>query len=120
MCLIKGPGSVLYGSNAFSAGEALYAQVDHELFENVKLIGGLQANKIGTLAFNVVPRAGVVWDPSSQWTVKTLYSEAFRAPSINETLIAYGPPPTVPGPSLTGNPNLSPEKVSTIDVGLSA
>ena len=111
------PGVVI--AKGSRPGEALYAQADHELFEHVKLIGGLQANKIGTLAFNVVPRAGVVWDPANRWAVKTLYSEAFRAPSINETLIAYGPPPTVPGPSLTGDPNLSPEKVSTIDVGVS-
>ena len=98
---------------------AFYAQMDHALLDNLKLIGGIQANKIGSIALNVVPRAGVIWSPASRWSVKALYSQAFRAPSINETSINYGPPPGVPGPSLTGDPGLLPEKVATVDLGLS-
>ncbi len=99
-------------------GEGFYAQLDHKLRDNVKLIGGFQANKIGDLKLNVVPRGGVIWNPASRFSVKALYSEAFRAPSINENHMDYVPPPTIGGPSLIGNPNLAPEKVATLDVGL--
>lgn len=93
-----------------SAG-AVYAQLDHRLRDDLKLIGGLQANKIGNIAVDAVPRAGVIWNPASVVNVKVLYSQAFRAPSINETRLNH--------PGLEGNPNLRPEKVATVDVGVS-
>ena len=99
-------------------GGAFYAQIDHDLLDTVKLIGGFQANKIGDISFNAVPRFGVIWHPVTAWSVKALYSQAFRAPSINETVLNYNPPSTTPGPSLLGNPNLLPEKVATVDIGL--
>jgi outer membrane receptor for ferrienterochelin and colicins len=100
-------------------GGAFYAQMDHEFNDSFKLIGGFQANKIGNINLNVVPRGGLVWTPTSHWSLKGLYSQAFRAPSLNETLLHYIPPPSIGGPSLLGNPNLVPEKVATIDAGLS-
>ncbi len=100
-------------------GGAFYAQLDHKLLDNLKLIGGFQANKIGYLDLDVVPRAGVIWSPAPRFSVKALYSEAFRAPSLNETLLNYVPPPSIGGPSLKGNRNLSPEKVATVDLALS-
>lgn len=105
-------------SHGSRPGEAFYAQLDHKLLENLKVIGGLQANKIGGLNLNVVPRAGVIWKPASHYAVKALFSQAFRAPSINETKMDYVPPPVIGGPSLIGNPKLSPEKVSTSDLEL--
>ena len=106
-------------SNGSRPGEAGYLQLDHELLDSVKLIGGLQANKIGGLDLDVVPRAGVVWSPNAHFSVKALYSQAFRAPSINETSLNYVPPPTIGGPSLLGNRNLLPEKVATTDLEFS-
>lgn len=97
---------------------AFYAQDDHQLTDSLKLIGGFQANKIDNIHLNVVPRGGAIWTPASHWSLKALYSEAFRAPSLNETLLHYIPPPDIGGPSLLGNPNLVPEKVATVDVEL--
>ena len=105
-------------ANGSRPGEAVYGQLDHALLENLKLIGGFQANKIGSLSLNVVPRGGVIWNATSRVSVKALYSEAFRAPSLNETLLHYVPPPEIGGPSLLGNPNLLPEKVATVDFGV--
>ena len=96
-----------------------YAQLDHQLTDSVKLIGGFQANKIENIGLNVVPRGGLIWTPTSRWSIKALYSQAFRAPSLNETLLQYVPPPSIGGPSLLGNPDLVPEKVATTDAGLS-
>ena len=99
-------------------GGAFYGQLDHQLLDNVALIGGFQANKIGSISLNVVPRGGIIWKPASHYDVKVLYSGAFRAPSLNENFMNYVPPPTVGGPGLKGNPDLSPETVATIDVAL--
>jgi outer membrane receptor protein involved in Fe transport len=91
-------------------GGAIYAQLDHQLFQDLKLIGGFQSNKIGSIPLNTVPRAGAVWTPSSWASVKSLYSQAFRAPSLDETLLN--------NPGLGGNPNLKPETVATFDLGV--
>jgi len=108
------PSSVI--SQGSRPGEAFYAQLDHTLLDKVKLIGGMQANKIENIKLNVVPRVGLIWNPASHHTIKVLYSEAFRAPSLNETLLHYIPPPAIGGPSLLGNPNLLPEQVATVDL----
>jgi outer membrane receptor protein involved in Fe transport len=91
-------------------GGALYAQIDHQLLTDVKLIAGFQTNKIGSIPLNTVPRGGVVWTPSRWASLKALYSEAFRAPSLDENLLD--------NPGLGGNPNLKPETVKTFDLGV--
>jgi outer membrane receptor protein involved in Fe transport len=90
--------------------EATYAQLDHKLLSTVHLVGGLQYNKIDNVRGAILPRAGVIWNPSARTTVKALYSKAFRAPSINETTLNH--------PGLEGTPGLLPEKVGTLDIGL--
>jgi outer membrane receptor protein involved in Fe transport len=97
-------------SDGSRPGEAAYAQLDHRLAANLKVIGGLQANKIGALDVDVVPRAGVIWAPMTRVNIKALYGRAFRAASINETTLNH--------PQLAGNPNLVPEKVGTFDLGV--
>src|SRR5207247_8418830 len=92
------------------SGGAWYAQLDHRLTDEVKLIGGLQANKIGDLRLDVVPRAGIVWNPTAHVNVKALYSKAFRAPSLNETRLNH--------PGLEETPGLVPEKVGATTVGV--
>jgi len=93
--------------NASSA----YAQYEHNLTDEWKLIGGVQANKIGAIAVNAVPRGGVVWTPSGQWTLRLLYGGAFSAPGFDAT--------SLNDPLLKGNPALLPEKVSTVDAQVS-
>ena len=98
-------------SDGSRPGGAFYAQWDHQLVDTVKLVGGFQVNKIAGTGLNVVPRAGVVWNPTSHVGVKALYSGAFRAPSINETTLNH--------PALQGTPGLRPEKVGTLDLSVS-
>jgi outer membrane receptor for ferrienterochelin and colicins len=97
-------------SDGSRPGAGVYAQLDHRLLDTLKVIGGFQANKIGALDLDVVPRAGVIWSPAQRVSVKALYGKAFRAPSINETRLNH--------PQLAGNPNLVPEKVGSLDVGV--
>jgi outer membrane receptor protein involved in Fe transport len=91
-------------------GGSFYAQLDHQLLDTVKLIGGFQTNKIGNLSLATVPRAGVIWNVAPWVNFKALYGQAFRAPSLDENLLDH--------PGLGGNPNLRPEKVGTFDLGI--
>ena len=50
-------------SNGSRPGGAFYAQADHELTDTIKLIGGFQANKIGDISLDAVPRGGLIWTP---------------------------------------------------------
>lgn len=77
----------------------------------MKLIGGIQGNKVQTLDLDVNPRVGLILYPFENFNVKALYSQAFRAPSMNE-LSLHNPP------GLSGNPELDPEKVNTFDLGM--
>ncbi|HAJ79067.1 MAG TPA: hypothetical protein DCO75_04785 [Fibrobacteres bacterium] len=93
--------------NAFSG----YAQIDYRLLHNLKFIGGIQGNKIEHVKADIVPRIGAIWNPVNGFNVKFLYSEAFRAPSIDELYLKT--------PGVNGNSSLKPEKVSTLDLGAS-
>jgi outer membrane receptor protein involved in Fe transport len=85
-----------------------YGQIVQNIGHRLNVVGGLQANKIGSLALDVVPRSGVVVRVGPRVHVKALYSKAFRAPSINETRLNH--------PGLAGNPDARPEKVGTFDL----
>ena len=91
-------------------GSGAYAQIDHLIVAGLKGVAGIQANKIGSLDVDVVPRGGFIWLPTPKLTFKALYGQAFRAPSINETTLNH--------PQLSGTPDLRPEKVGTFDVEL--
>jgi len=95
-------------ANRYSTGA--YAQLNYALLSSLNLIGGIQVNKVEGIDLNVVPRAGLIWYPVERVNVKAFYSEAFRAPSINEYSIDF--------PQMQGNPELTPEEVNTFDVGL--
>ena len=108
--LFTGTSPAMVAARGRRLGGAFYAQIDHQLLKDLKLIGGFQTNKIGAIALNTVPRGGAVWTPSSHTSVKALYSQAFRAPSLDENLLN--------NPGLGGNPNLRPDTVATFDLGV--
>ena len=102
------PPIVVSQGSRFSYGG--YAELAYRATDSLKFVGGFQANKIGSSGVTVVPRTGIIWDPSKHVNLKLLYGEAYRAPYINELDINH--------PGLLGNPNLVPEKVKSINVGL--
>jgi outer membrane receptor for ferrienterochelin and colicin len=106
--LAPSPGFI--SSQGSQAGPGFYAQLDHRLTGAIDLIGGFQIDKTESVPVAALPRAGLIWTPASRWRVKALYGDAFRAPSLNEGLIQT--------PFLTGNKNLKPERVGTMDAGV--
>lgn len=99
--VIRGPGSVLYGTNAFTGVVNIITK---------KLITGAQLNKPDHGDVDVVPRAGLIYYLTDQVGLKALHSQAFRSPAPNEFMIQI--------PVLHGNPNLGPEKIATTDLQL--
>ena len=89
---------------------SVYAQLDYDVSDRLKLTGGMQGNMPGVIKGGIVPRLGVIVALSDQWTFKTLYGSAFRSPSALETDINVS--------SIVGNPNLTPETIDTLDVQL--
>lgn len=97
-------------TNANRNSLAGYTQVEYSTFDWLKLIGGLQLNKVEGLDIDLNPRMGIIVYPTKNLNLKALYSQAFRAPSINELEINFV--------ALMGNPNLKPEKIRTFDIGM--
>jgi outer membrane receptor for ferrienterochelin and colicins len=109
-----------------------YTQIDYR-WEWLKVIGGLQVNKsivknadgsTDEFKADFNPRAGLILYPLENINIKTLFSTAYRAPSINELYLNY---PTMKGKMVrvdnaTWYPgheySLSPEKVYTFDFGI--
>lgn len=91
-------GQSYIGAQGARSADGFYAQHEHKLTDTLKLIGGFQATKIGYIKLNVVPRAGILWNPAEHVTLKVLYGGAFRAPSLDEILLK--------NPALNGNPDL--------------
>ncbi|HEY3738319.1 MAG TPA: TonB-dependent receptor [Bryobacteraceae bacterium] len=87
-----------------------YAQLEYNLGDTLKLVGGMQLDKVQNIRAHSVPRLGVVWNPATHWYVKALYGKAFRAPSLNETQTL--------NPTIRGDLALLPELSSTLDFAI--
>jgi outer membrane receptor for ferrienterochelin and colicin len=107
--IIGATPNVIGAKGSRNAAEG-YVQYEHKLNDDLKLIGGVQLNKIGAIAVDAVPRIGGIWNPSDHITLKLLYGGAYNAPSLAETLLNQ--------PDVKGNPNLKPETVGTLDAQL--
>ena len=98
-----GPSLVIPGDQKSTF---LYAQADYRI-QMVKLIGGLQYNKLENIDGNISPRLGVIADFTPELGAKLLYSTAFRKGYPNETGFNVS--------VFRGNPLLQPETISTIE-----
>jgi len=81
----------------------VYMQMEYQVNEWLKLVGGMQANLPGKIKSGIVPRAGVIASLDEHWTAKFLYQ-------LERSIV-------VPG-ILFGNPDLVPETIQTFDVQL--
>jgi len=75
-------------SDGYVNAYAGYAQIDYWLLQSLKLIGGLQANKVGKLHPDVVPRAGAIWYPFEKISLKALYARH----TVRQVLMNSGQP----------------------------
>ncbi|WP_163834788.1 TonB-dependent receptor plug domain-containing protein [Spartinivicinus ruber] len=107
----------LYSKGEFAEGElkgdwstwqfGLYSQIDYQLFDWLKLVGGFQINRPKELSTDTSPRAGLIFNFSNGWGGKILYGQAFRN---GEAINRY-----FDGSLATANNSLKPEMIDTFD-----
>jgi iron complex outermembrane receptor protein len=84
---------------------SFYLQDENQLTQNLALTFGMRWDEYSTLGSANAPRVAIVYHPRPSGTLKLLYGEAFRAPSLWEsrTDINFYKP----------NPALMPERIKT-------
>jgi outer membrane receptor for ferrienterochelin and colicin len=104
-------GSQIHASDYFEDGtqyySSMYGQADYLITSKLKLILGLQFNKIQGIGGNLSPRVGAIYDIDAHNGLKLLYGQAFRKGYPLETSFNI--------PQLLGNPELQPELINTLE-----
>lgn len=85
---------------------AAYAYAQHTLFEKLTLSAGLRLENNSKYGSELVPLAGITFNPSGRTTLKTSISKGFRSPTIME-LYMNAPVP---------NPYLQPERMMNYEI----
>jgi iron complex outermembrane receptor protein len=86
----------------------VYLQDEWQFAPDWALTAGVRHDRYSDFGGTTNPRLALVWDAALDVTAKLLYGRAFRAPSFSEQ---YG----INNPVQRGNPNLSPETISTLE-----
>ncbi|MDP2960743.1 MAG: TonB-dependent receptor, partial [candidate division Zixibacteria bacterium] len=100
--------SSLPDKNYHSSFWALYFQQEFKLNHNLNLTLGAHYDDYPLLKGVTNPRVAFIYKPFGQSTIKLLYGEAFRAPSVYEKYYTDGV-------AMIGNNRLKPEKVKTLE-----
>lgn len=87
---------------------AAYTNIEYSPTSFLKLVGGVQMNKVPDIKADFSPRIASIIKFTDQFAVKLMVSNAFRAPIGLQTSL-------VNESTLFGNPNLTPEKNTTYE-----
>ena len=97
---------------------ALFLEDEWRLRHDLYLTLGARHEKYDGFDGQISPRAYLVWNPSSQWTVKGGVSRGFRTPTVNQLhdgIASVAGQGTIVG---FGNPDLEPEVTTNTEVGV--
>jgi outer membrane receptor protein involved in Fe transport len=97
------------GSYGSQESIGIYSQYLRDLNQSTRLTLGLRYDDYDGAGEHLSPRLGLVHQINETQTLKLLYGEAYRAPSLGETGL-------INNPVVVGNPNLSYEIVKTWDL----
>lgn len=89
-----------------------YVQDEWRAATDWTVTAGLRHDRYSDFGGTTNPRLAVVWDAAYDLTAKLLYGTAFRAPSMIELY-------AINNPVANGNPDLQPERIRTLEAGLS-
>ena len=89
-----------------------YAQDEWTLLKDWTLTAGVRNDHYSDFGSTTNPRLALVWDTAYNVTTKVIYGSAFRAPSMSELY-------AINNPVVTGNPDLRPEKIRTLEAAVS-
>lgn len=90
----------------------VYAQDEWSFAKDWTLTGGVRHDNYSDFGGTTNPRLALVWAAGYNLTTKLLAGRAFRAPSFQELY-------NINNPVATGNPNLKPETISTVEAAVS-
>jgi iron complex outermembrane receptor protein len=104
-------------STPFSTEDySAFIQLDGRMLEKFGYVAGIRGTFLGmSEEFYITPRAGVVYNHSSNTSLKALYGEAFRSPGPQEQY--YNVPNIIYGHGVIGE-TLDPEKIRTTELAL--
>lgn len=97
------------GTQASRKTSGIYSQFLHDLTETTRLTLGARYDYYQSIGEHVSPRIALVHQLDKNQTLKLLYGEAFRAPSMAETGLLNNP-------VVVGNPDLNNELVKTLEL----
>ncbi len=87
----------------------VYGQYQGQVHEDLVLTLGLRYDEYSDYGSSVNPRLSLVYKALENTSFKLIYSEAFRAPSMNELYLSNNP-------FIQGNPNLNAETAKSYEV----
>lgn len=90
----------------------LFAQDEWNFAQDWTLTAGVRHDRYSDFGGTTNPRLALVWDASYNVVVKAMHGTAFRAPSFTELY-------NINNPVTVGNPNLTPETITTDELGFS-
>lgn len=97
-------------NNSFPYNQySIYIQNEYQISPAMALTVGIRRDAYSTFGNATTPRIGLVYNPSKLHSVKLLYGEAFRAPSVYET--NYEDPVS----GYKRNPSIEPERIRTLE-----
>lgn len=98
-----------FARNAPFEVASMFVQDTYQLMPEMSVSLALRADHHSVSGWLISPRFAVVANPGSRTTLKALYGEAFRAPSVYELYYEEGD-------GLVSNPSLRPERIRTLEL----
>lgn len=89
-----------------------YVQDEWNFADDLTLTAGVRHDRYSDFGSTTNPRLALVWDAAYNVTTKLLYGTAFRAPAFSELY-------AINNPVVTGNPDIKPEKIRTLEAAVS-
>ncbi|MCX7084017.1 MAG: TonB-dependent receptor [Methylococcales bacterium] len=101
----------LFGKDRTRSRWGIYAQDVWDPFDNLRLTIGGRYDNYNDFGGTFNPRLGFNWEFIKNYSLKSSYGTAYRAPSFGEMDLRNNP-------VLAGNPNLKPEQAQTFEAGV--
>lgn len=91
---------------------AAFAENIWDIRDDLRFISGIRFDYYSDYGETFNPRASLIWEFIKDWNLRLLYGSAFRDPTFAELYNKNNP-------AIVGNSNLSPEKITTYELGCS-